>query len=450
VPAPQGRTLRSSGGLGGDALRQEVNIAGAVDRRARVLGRLGRSRRPRVLGLGRSRVRADHDAGQLARDALADRSCRPGRPRRVSAQARRAFDTARSGVLVPGRRRSISSCSGWRPPGVGGMTKPDTITGDQRSVLAKLAPLLQDGFYLVGGVEIAARLAHRTSRDLDLFATRDPTVLQTDLARLPSTTIEGRAPGTMHLKIDGVPVSLIEYRYPLLMPTETCADLPVPVASATRPAAAGGAHPGAMGGDPARLRGLDPSADPTCWLTPATTRTAARSPSDRSGCTSSCSRPVVSAAPGAVTLGGRVPGRDRTVRRQHDDAGAAARRRVARGDAAARARARGAGDPRARRAPRTGGRGRAGRGRRRRRDLAVHVERALRAARSRGGRARATPRCASSRAARRCRGGRRHRRRSSPAARGSMRWCSARASARSSTSCGRSAPAASWRRSPAW
>jgi hypothetical protein len=25
------------------------------------------------------------------------------------------------------------------------MTKPDTITGDQRSVLAKLAPLLQDG-----------------------------------------------------------------------------------------------------------------------------------------------------------------------------------------------------------------------------------------------------------------------------------------------------------------
>lgn len=111
------------------------------------------------------------------------------------------------------------------------MTKPDTITGDQRSVLAKLAPLLQDGFYLVGGVAIAARLAHRTSRDLDLFATRDPTVLQTDLARLPGTTIEGRAPGTMHLKIDGVPVSLIEYRYPLLMPTETCADLPVPVAS---------------------------------------------------------------------------------------------------------------------------------------------------------------------------------------------------------------------------
>jgi hypothetical protein len=111
------------------------------------------------------------------------------------------------------------------------MTATDLITGDQRSALDKLAPLLQDGFYLVGGVAIAAHFAHRTSRDLDLFATRDPTALQSELDHLPGVAIQSRAPGTIHLKVDGIPVSLIEYRYPQLVPPEPCAGLPVPVAS---------------------------------------------------------------------------------------------------------------------------------------------------------------------------------------------------------------------------
>ena len=111
------------------------------------------------------------------------------------------------------------------------MTEPDSITSEQRQALAKLAPLLQDGFYLVGGVAIAAHLSHRTSRDLDLFATRDPTVLQAELDHVPGVAIASRAPGTLHLKVDGIPVSLIEYRYPLLAPPERCAELPVPVAS---------------------------------------------------------------------------------------------------------------------------------------------------------------------------------------------------------------------------
>lgn len=111
------------------------------------------------------------------------------------------------------------------------MTERDPITNDQRQVLAKLAPFLQDGFHLVGGVAIAAHLSHRTSRDLDLFATRDPTVLQADLDQLPGVVIASRAPGTLHLKVDGIPVSLIEYRYSLLAPPELRAELPVPVAS---------------------------------------------------------------------------------------------------------------------------------------------------------------------------------------------------------------------------
>jgi len=46
---------------------------------------------------------------------------------------------------------------------MGRMMEHDTITRDQRSALAKLAPLLQDGFYLVGGVALAAhfRTGHR-------------------------------------------------------------------------------------------------------------------------------------------------------------------------------------------------------------------------------------------------------------------------------------------------
>src|ERR1043165_7543532 len=103
------------------------------------------------------------------------------------------------------------------------------ITADQRSVLAKLAPLLQDGFYLGGGIAIAAHLAHRTSRDLDLFATRDPTILQPHLEHIPGVVIRNRAPGTIHLRVDGIPVSLIEYRYPLLAAPEARADLPAPV-----------------------------------------------------------------------------------------------------------------------------------------------------------------------------------------------------------------------------
>jgi hypothetical protein len=111
------------------------------------------------------------------------------------------------------------------------MTEDNAITSAQRSALAKLAPLLQDGFYLVGGTAIAAHFSHRTSRDLDLFATRDPTPLQADLDHLPGVAIKARAAGTIHLTVDGIAVSLIEYRYPLLNPPESCAGLPVPVAS---------------------------------------------------------------------------------------------------------------------------------------------------------------------------------------------------------------------------
>ena len=105
------------------------------------------------------------------------------------------------------------------------------ITDAHRAALAKLAPQLPRDVYLAGGVAVAAHLGHRTSRDLDLFSTSDPTTLQSSLERIPGVVIEARSHGTLHIKIDGVPASLIEYRYALLDPPTVAANLPVPVAS---------------------------------------------------------------------------------------------------------------------------------------------------------------------------------------------------------------------------
>ena len=78
---------------------------------------------------------------------------------------------------------------------------------------------------------MAAHLAHRTSRDLDFFAISDPNQLLSVLERLPGVTISDTAGGTVHLVMDGIPVTLLEYRYPLLAEPVHLADVPVPVAS---------------------------------------------------------------------------------------------------------------------------------------------------------------------------------------------------------------------------
>jgi hypothetical protein len=101
----------------------------------------------------------------------------------------------------------------------------------QRAALTRLASALPPSFYLAGGVAVAAHLDHRTSRDLDFFAASDPSHLLSVLERLPGVTISDRASGTIHLTMDGVPVTLLEYRYPLLVEPVRLADIPVPVAS---------------------------------------------------------------------------------------------------------------------------------------------------------------------------------------------------------------------------
>ncbi len=105
------------------------------------------------------------------------------------------------------------------------------ISDEQRAALAKLAGVLSPDVYLAGGVAVAAHHGHRASRDLDLFSSTDPTRLLPELERLPGVRVMSTAPGTLELDVDGVPTSLLHYRYPSLHAPALLAGLAVPVAS---------------------------------------------------------------------------------------------------------------------------------------------------------------------------------------------------------------------------
>ena len=105
------------------------------------------------------------------------------------------------------------------------------LTPEQARALSALAPHLGSSFYLAGGVAVATYLHHRVSKDLDLFTpSADPAALESATLAIPGARVTARAPGTLHLEIGGVPVSLLRYEYPDLHEPERTA-LPVPVAS---------------------------------------------------------------------------------------------------------------------------------------------------------------------------------------------------------------------------
>jgi len=108
------------------------------------------------------------------------------------------------------------------------------ITEPQRNALARLAPALEPGTYLAGGVAAGLALGHRISKDIDLFvpAAFDEERLEERLAAsVPEARIVGRAPGTLHLEVAGVPTSILSYRYPFLSAPHSHPDSPVPVVS---------------------------------------------------------------------------------------------------------------------------------------------------------------------------------------------------------------------------
>ena len=107
----------------------------------------------------------------------------------------------------------------------------DPISDAQRHALRKLRPALPGDCYLAGGVAVAAHLGHRSSRDLDLFAASDPTTLRSAIEGIEGIIVQSQSGGTLYLMLDGVPISLIQYRYPLLEGPSPRAGLEVPVAS---------------------------------------------------------------------------------------------------------------------------------------------------------------------------------------------------------------------------
>jgi hypothetical protein len=83
------------------------------------------------------------------------------------------------------------------------------------------APTRRDGFYLGGGTAVALHLGHRRSVDLDWFtacALPDPLQYAGRLRGEGLALMDVAAQrGTLHGQLDGIRVSFLEYRYPLLV-----------------------------------------------------------------------------------------------------------------------------------------------------------------------------------------------------------------------------------------
>jgi len=90
-----------------------------------------------------------------------------------------------------------------------------------RGLLIRLASVLGEDFYLVGGTALAIHLGHRLSIHLDFFTGEsfsEDAVLQrieSELAPAVVTTF-GRAENTLNLSVEGVKVDILRYAYPLI------------------------------------------------------------------------------------------------------------------------------------------------------------------------------------------------------------------------------------------
>jgi hypothetical protein len=101
------------------------------------------------------------------------------------------------------------------------MVHLETITPTMHSIAKELFPVLPPHFYLVGGTALALLIGHRESIDLDYFTPNDidTVALFTDIVNaLPERqclkTFE--APNTLWISIDGIKLSFIKRKQPLL------------------------------------------------------------------------------------------------------------------------------------------------------------------------------------------------------------------------------------------
>jgi len=112
----------------------------------------------------------------------------------------------------------------------------DGLSEEQLAVLRTVGPLASSRqYYLGGGTALAIYLNHRRSLDLDWFTPDqlvDPMLFAQSLrdAEIEFET-EQTAPGTLHGQVQGVKVSFLEFRYPLLSPLVTWPETEINFAS---------------------------------------------------------------------------------------------------------------------------------------------------------------------------------------------------------------------------
>jgi len=96
----------------------------------------------------------------------------------------------------------------------------ETINGEAKRVLEKIAASRIADFYLAGGTALAIQLGHRLSVDLDWFSYDDfsNVDLKKKLSKLGGFELIGEEEGTIHGIIDGVRISFFRYDYKLLFP----------------------------------------------------------------------------------------------------------------------------------------------------------------------------------------------------------------------------------------
>jgi hypothetical protein len=97
----------------------------------------------------------------------------------------------------------------------------ESINSETKLVLEKIVRSnLAKDFYLGGGTALALQLNHRESIDLDWFSQNDFSngTVKEKLSALGKLEVVGEEDGTVNAALDGVKVSFLRYRYPLIFP----------------------------------------------------------------------------------------------------------------------------------------------------------------------------------------------------------------------------------------
>lgn len=98
---------------------------------------------------------------------------------------------------------------------------PGVLSDAAWEVIADLSRAgLVDGWVLAGGTGLALQLGHRYSEDVDLFrpGTFAPDRLAEALSGVRETVVQSRSEDTLHALVDGLRVSFLRARPPLLFP----------------------------------------------------------------------------------------------------------------------------------------------------------------------------------------------------------------------------------------